>query len=178
MKRNQRIRIDTQLQELYDRVPELDCKGLCHTSCGVIEASSRERDLMKERGYHLPMLADFVRMDAAGEVIECVALRPDKQCGVYDVRPMVCRLWGATESMPCPYGCQPVDGGPLLSEAEGFELLGDSLAVGGNPDGRREVINGAMLRIAAEAHPELIRTTLDRGKRADAARARKQLEQQ
>jgi hypothetical protein len=42
---------------------------------------------------------------------------------------MLCRLWGATETMPCPFGCEP-DGPPLTPEQE-FALFVYSLAVGG-----------------------------------------------
>ena len=31
----------------------------------------------------------------------------NKRCTVYAVRPMICRLWGVTTDMACPWGCQP-----------------------------------------------------------------------
>lgn len=30
-----------------------------------------------------------------------------RRCTVYAVRPMICRLWGVTTDMACPWGCQP-----------------------------------------------------------------------
>lgn len=28
-------------------------------------------------------------------------------CGIYEKRPLVCRLYGASSIMRCPYGCKP-----------------------------------------------------------------------
>lgn len=174
MKRNHRLRADAQLEALYAQVPELDCKGLCHTSCGVIEASVRERERMQEAGVRLPYLDEFLEMDRAGLEISCPALTEDKRCGVYEVRPMICRLWGTTDSMPCPYGCEPVDGEGLIEEPGGFELLAKSMEAGGNPDGRGEVKAEVMRRVY-EANPGVLDSMIERGKKADAQRAQRQL---
>lgn len=175
MKRNARERADRELADLYAQVPELDCKGLCHTSCGVIECSRREHErIIETSGVRIPTMMEFVEIDRAGEMIVCPALGPDNRCTVYDVRPMICRLWGATVPMPCPYGCKPVDGGELLGEGEGYELLGDSIYVGGSADGR-DGVTGAVLRRAAEAHPEIMAPHIRRGQAGDRRRAEKQL---
>lgn len=174
MKRNHRLRADAQLEALYSRVPDLDCKGLCHTSCGIIEASVRERERMQEAGVRLPYLDEFLEMDREGLEISCPALTADKKCSVYDVRPMICRLWGATDSMPCPYGCKPIDDGPLIQEPAGFELLADAMAAGGTPDGRPEV-RSALVRKIYEANPNAVNAIVERGKIADARRAAQQL---
>jgi hypothetical protein len=42
---------------------------------------------------------------------------------------MLCRLWGVTVELPCPFGCKP-DRPPLTAEQE-FALFVYSLAVGG-----------------------------------------------
>lgn len=42
---------------------------------------------------------------------------------------MLCRLWGTTEELPCPYGCQPDR--PRLTAEQEFALFVYSLAVGG-----------------------------------------------
>jgi Fe-S-cluster containining protein len=51
------------------------------------------------------------------------------RCAVYGIRPMVCRLWGLVEGMPCPHGCRP-DGG-LLPDTEGRRLLIEAERIGG-----------------------------------------------
>jgi hypothetical protein len=57
----------------------------------------------------------------------CPALSLVGRCTVYEVRPMLCRLWGAVEGMRCDRGCLPVGG--LLSDVEGGRLLRASLGV-------------------------------------------------
>jgi hypothetical protein len=44
---------------------------------------------------------------------------------------MICRLWGSTETMRCPFGCRP---SRELTEAEGYALLERSRQVGGTED--------------------------------------------
>ena len=53
----------------------------------------------------LPVKSD-VAHDAALEELNCVHLGP-KGCEVYAERPLICRLFGTTASMPCPNGCRP-----------------------------------------------------------------------
>lgn len=50
----------------------------------------------------------------------CPHLGPDGRCTAYEVRPMICRLWGVTRSMACPWGCIP---DRWLSDGEAMELL-------------------------------------------------------
>ncbi|NRQ31217.1 hypothetical protein HII36_05120 [Nonomuraea sp. NN258] len=122
--------MDAALDELYAKVPQPGCKGLCVDSCGPVGMNPREHQRIRERGVKIPH-----HRDALAQLIEtgdysCPALA-DGQCSVYDIRPMSCHLWGAVESMPCPYGCRPEEG--LLSDAEGHTLLARSLDVG-KPD--------------------------------------------
>lgn len=49
----------------------------------------------------------------------CALLRRDGACSVYVDRPLICRLWGVVETMPCPFGCRPER---WLSEQEALEL--------------------------------------------------------
>jgi hypothetical protein len=104
---------ERELDALYASVPEIDCKGLCVDSCGSMGMAPIEQRRIAERGVRLPLFAAFQD--------HCPAL-VDGRCSVYEVRPMICRLWGAVEGMKCPYGCTP-DGG-YLSDVEGHRLLG------------------------------------------------------
>jgi hypothetical protein len=38
---------------------------------------------------------------------------------VYDARPLICRLWGVSENLQCPYGCVP-ERMLTLEEAQDF----------------------------------------------------------
>jgi Fe-S-cluster containining protein len=167
MKRNAREAADRRLAELYDQVPELDCKGLCYTACGIIECSTREHERIKQvGGVQIPTMAEFLARDRAGETITCPALSAVGRCTVYEVRPMICRVWGSAEGMPCPYGCMPKDGAALLTDPEAYELLGDAIEAGGASDGRNG-ITGAMLREFMEQQPGVIDPILKRGRDAD-----------
>ncbi|MFI6497117.1 YkgJ family cysteine cluster protein [Nonomuraea typhae] len=122
--------MDAALDKLYAQVPQPGCKGLCAESCGPIGMNPREHQRIRERGVKIPHRSDALAQLAETGDYTCPALKGG-QCSVYDVRPMSCHLWGAVESMPCPYGCRPEEG--LLPDAEGHTLLAQSLDVG-KPD--------------------------------------------
>ena len=46
--------------------------------------------------------------DAAMEELNCVHLGPNG-CTVYEERPLICRLFGTTKTLPCPNGRGPVE---------------------------------------------------------------------
>jgi hypothetical protein len=169
VKRNRREAIDATLDALYDTLPPLECKGLCAESCGPIECSTRERERIAERGVRLPTMAEVVIRDRAGETLTCPALR-DGRCSVYEVRPMICRIWGATAGLPCPHGCRPVRGARMLPDAVAYGLLDAALNVGGWPGGSPRAQAG-QLREWAELHPEVVARFLADGHDADVRRA-------
>jgi Fe-S-cluster containining protein len=101
-------------------IPSTNCKGLCAASCGPIHASDTERALLAERGVRVGR-GDAALLDLVlGRLHDCPALIADR-CTVYDIRPTICRLWGAVENMPCPWGCIPTGG--HLSAAAGYAIL-------------------------------------------------------
>lgn len=136
------------LEDVYALVPAVGCKGLCQDSCGPIAMSVEEDRRVRIRGFAIPPMMDAVAALERGEDFYCPAL-VDGHCGVYDVRPTICRLWGATESMPCPHGCAPDQ--PLTRE-ESHELLRLAAEAGGGmadrflnpggPDGDGDVPGG------------------------------------
>jgi Fe-S-cluster containining protein len=46
----------------------------------------------------------------------CNYLNDGGRCSVYEVRPLVCRIFGASDKLPCIWGCKPT--APLLSEKQ------------------------------------------------------------
>lgn len=125
-----RSEMDAALQELYDRIPALpDCDGRCWTSCGPINMADRERQRIRRAGYRITPYRQAMRHV---DTYYCEALTGDRQCAVYDLRPLVCRLWGTVESLPCVYGCRPEGG--YLTDAEGYWLIAESLRLGGGED--------------------------------------------
>lgn len=98
---------DIALEALYSRVPKIACKGLCIGSCGPIGYSEAERARLGHIG-HDPIHMLCHKLDGMG------------RCTIYNRRPLICRLWGVAEEMPCPFGCVPER---VLSAREGHDLL-------------------------------------------------------
>lgn len=134
---------DERLQALYDQIPHIDCQGLCSDSCGPISLSVRERTRI-ERLAGRPL--------SCGAGATCSMLTPERRCGVYAARPMICRLWGVARGLPCPYGCRPER---VLEEDEAMKLLAAADAVGGAPTDRArdlfEKLRAAVAELDAEA---------------------------
>lgn len=116
-------RLDERLDALYAELPTIKCGGYCQDSCGPIEMSVRERQRIE--GTHGAV--------TCGVGPSCTMLRPDGTCRAYEIRPMICRLWGLMESMRCPYGCKPER---WLTDAEAFMFLSRADAIGGSPTDR------------------------------------------
>lgn len=110
-----------RLEEVYAELPKIKCKGLCSDSCTAIDMSIREREDIKRAS------GTDCRVGTDGFCNKLV----DGRCSVYDLRPMICRMWGVVESMPCPHGCIPEGG--LMPDDEAFPLLTRTLEAGGRP---------------------------------------------
>ena len=124
-----RTQQDTALQAIYDQIPVLpDCDGRCWTTCGPIHMSSRERRRIRDTGTRIPPWEQAMQQPG----FMCPALGADHRCQVYPLRPVLCRLWGAVESLPCVYGCQP-DPCPL-ADADAMRLLNEASVICGDPD--------------------------------------------
>lgn len=119
------------LEELWGTIPQVSCKGLCQDSCGPIAMSNVEEARIRERGFEIPSMAEALAALDRGEDYYCPAL-VDGRCGVYEDRPTICRLWGATESMPCPHGCTP---DTALTQEQSHALLRLSAEAGGGMAG-------------------------------------------
>lgn len=96
-----------ELQRLYDDLPDVHCKGLCADSCSVVMMSGLEEARLRERGVDLSADAVYrLVLDLAdGGHPRCPALSPLNTCTQYDVRPLICRLYGAAEGLRCEHGC-------------------------------------------------------------------------
>lgn len=120
-----------EIQRLYEQVPHIDCQGKCHRSCGPITLSDVEREHLASLGAVIPIipLREYREMLLGDrEPVWCSALGPFKNCTVYEDRPLICRLWGVTEGLPCPWGCTPER---VLSNEEARHLIDESQRIGG-----------------------------------------------
>ena len=120
--------MDRALKRLYDRLPPMDCKGLCWHWCSTVETSVRERERAEQRA------GRALKYDPTRGV--CSMLDEHGRCSVHEVRPLVCRLWGMTERMRCQYGCVPEGG--FVSDSEERALFREARRIGGVPPDRQE----------------------------------------
>jgi Fe-S-cluster containining protein len=98
------------LEKLYAQIPKMECISGCHDCCGPVYGSREELkkapllsetydsklDFMIEHGVHCDSCLSCPYVTASG-------------CGIYDDRPLICRLYGATEdsALQCPHGRAP-----------------------------------------------------------------------
>ena len=87
-----------KIDHLRLQIPSFACVRGCHDCCGPVTASSEEMS-------RLPVKSDAEHEAALAE-FNCVHLGP-QGCTVYDQRPLICRLFGTTPSLPCPRGNGP-----------------------------------------------------------------------
>jgi Fe-S-cluster containining protein len=63
--------------------------------------------------------------------LTCPLLDMNNMCTIYDIRPMICRIFGLVKKMRCPHGCKPTK---WLNDRQAahFIDLADNLYGGGN----------------------------------------------
>ena len=103
--------IKKRLKLVYDCIPKLECKRKCEECCGPIHMSYVEWVLVQRTLGYKP----------EGKSLECPMLK-DGRCSVYEVRPLICRLWGNVEEMKCEHGCKP---DRYLTEEESEMLINE-----------------------------------------------------
>ena len=102
----------SEIHLLYERLPHTECAEGCFRCCvNSIQMSDTEREAI------------------GGYVWEgkCPKLDEKGRCTVYNDRPLVCRLYGASELLPCE-GCRCEK---PLSDKETINLLRDYRAAAG-----------------------------------------------
>ena len=85
------------LLELRDMIPSVSCIPGCHDCCGPVGACTEEMQRLSDNGQ--------VLLRSWGTA-KCGYLK-DGKCSIYEERPLVCRLFGATFGRPelkCPHG--------------------------------------------------------------------------
>lgn len=114
------------VEAVYAKVPSAHCKGLCVPCCAPIGpvVPLFERDRIAARtGKNMNTTASKTGLPLEGE--RCNMLTAAGTCSVYDIRPMICRIFGVAADLACPFGC---DGNGSLTAAEGRELYEELLA--------------------------------------------------
>lgn len=115
-----------KLKKIYNKLPEIKCKGLCVEACSIVKVSDIEKKEIARKYAIEPFLSEEQivekMMNSHPSSWKCGALK-DGRCTVYEDRPLICRLFGLVKAMKCPYGCIPdnwvndVDAKKLLDKA-------------------------------------------------------------
>lgn len=93
------------LEAIYALIPKMkNCKGLCEDSCTVIPCTDGEKERLELR-----MGKKFETVERSDGKKRCSALTMDGKCSTYDIRPLICRLFGAVNHpwLRCEHGCEP-----------------------------------------------------------------------
>jgi uncharacterized protein len=109
---------ERELALIYAAVPRVACKRLCEASCGPITLTAAERVGVRRSLGRDPPEPLF---DPADPSLRCRLLTTEGACSAYVARPLVCRLWGASDGMPCPWRCEVIP--RALTELEARALL-------------------------------------------------------
>ena len=89
-----------KIRTLRQQIPSFECVPGCHDCCGPVTTSPEEMSRLPRK--------TRAEQDAAMDELNCVHLGPNG-CTVYDERPLICRLFGTTKTLPCPNGRGPVE---------------------------------------------------------------------
>ena len=112
--------LEAALERLYARLPALECRQLCGANCGPIVMAAPEWERIAAAG----------GARSADDDLVCPYFeRTSGRCEVHPLRPLICRLWGAVETMRCPYGCAPER---LLTQEEAAQLIEELLTLAGH----------------------------------------------
>ena len=98
----------------YKKLPQLknnNCQKLCdngtckHDCCGIVLCSNAEKHIINKKIKRENLNLDFVKgnlLPFDKKTLSCLYLK-DNKCAIYDIRPAICRLFGAVKNLKCPY---------------------------------------------------------------------------
>lgn len=92
-------------------IPDFTCKTGCHDCCGLVpftEAEKTRAAALRPMEQWEPFMEGCWVARSALATFRCPFVTASG-CGIYEARPMVCRLFGAVDhpDMTCPHGCGP-----------------------------------------------------------------------
>jgi uncharacterized protein len=118
--------VNKELEDIYSKIPAIDCQGLCYDQCTLIIAHPVELDNIGLDPHFKTLddgkvLVHLIKQDwnDSDGCLTCPMLK-DNKCSIYDKRPLICRLYGVVENMKCRFGCKPTR---YLTNKEGVALV-------------------------------------------------------
>ena len=81
-----------------------ECKKNCGLCCGPvpIKKETYEKNIAKAQTHVLTDLGTHV-LALQGVTAKCAFLTDEMKCAIYEERPAVCRIFGQTDALPCPF---------------------------------------------------------------------------
>jgi Fe-S-cluster containining protein len=101
---------NNKLDKIYRQLPTINCKGECAASCGIIPVGELEIKRISEwLGFNpFPTPEKMLEDITSNNLDNCkCSLLKEGKCTIYRLRPLICRLFGLTKKMKCPFGCVP-----------------------------------------------------------------------
>lgn len=114
-----------KIDALLSEIPAFQCKEGCFDCCGPVELSRLEyMRCIRASGRTAEDVRRQMQSNLKQGIYTCPLLDPEtKKCTVYEVRPAICRLFGAVKGeLLCPHGYAP-ESSTLLSDKQAREIL-------------------------------------------------------
>lgn len=85
-----------KIRKLYNKIPSFECIPGCTDCCGPIPFAKSEWNIISDKRQGL-------------KISNNCPYSLNSQCDIYDQRPLICRLFGASLDplLKCPHGCRP-----------------------------------------------------------------------
>lgn len=101
------------IRSLRKKIPAFECKKWCSDCCGPVPFSKWEWNRIKNKKEAHSLTCPYTSSEG---------------CEIYKDRPIICRLFGAVNTMRliCPHGCAPVK---MLTETEADEIMKEYLSL-------------------------------------------------
>ena len=123
MERTIRRRADKKLKKLYAKIPTFKCEQGCTACCGVVPWSLVEFEKVKIReeiARKMQAQPCTITPMRTPNCSDCPFYIENKGCSAYEERPLMCRLYGTTESLECPKGHRP---SKMLSKEQANKIM-------------------------------------------------------
>lgn len=85
------------LDELYALIPRASCKSGCTRCCGPVPFSPEEKERV-----NMPWRFEGIFAKHNPLSLTCTFAVPGTGCEIYENRPLICRIFGATPCFYCP----------------------------------------------------------------------------
>lgn len=100
-------------------IPKHNCQN-CGSCCGPVPITVQEQKTIQAY-----VDKNKPSINKQYDFLDC-KFRVNHACSIYSVRPIVCRLFGVTKGLACPYGnTHEIDGAPFISKEKSVGLLND-----------------------------------------------------